>query len=171
MMEQRRDSHGGCTGLRQTWQGLIARARARSRYMSIYSRLLTVGMSPPPCAAAATATPPAVGESPPVNFPPRSRMQPRGRTMPSVSRPSTSPPPRLTRGSVSFGPGRSANVPLNVGGGRGGEPGENWERTWVGGSSADIQKLGKQIRNNFKRSGSEGRNELKVSHMRCWFRC
>ena len=148
--------------------------------MSIYSRLLTVGMSPsngPAAAAAAAAAaphpptaPPVASEAPPssVNSERRSKLQPRGITMPQVSRPSMSPP-RLPRGSVSFGSGATENVPLNARGAgscasaaSGVGAGENWERTWVGGSSADIQKLGKQIRSSFKRNGAEGRKELKV---------
>lgn len=46
MTEQRRAAQGGSEGLSQSWKGVLARAKLRARYMSIYRRLLTVGMRP-----------------------------------------------------------------------------------------------------------------------------
>lgn len=70
-MEQQRDSHKGFAGLRQTWQGIIARTRMRARYMSLFRRLLTVGMrsvqteeaAAVAAAAATAAAEKAVGET------------------------------------------------------------------------------------------------------------
>lgn len=60
MKEQRQDAHRGSAGLHHTWQGIIARARLRSRYMSLFRRLLTVGMRPLDAAAPALASAPTI---------------------------------------------------------------------------------------------------------------
>lgn len=165
MTEQRRDAHRGSAGLRQTWQGVIACARLRARYMSLYSRVLTVGMRP-----LVSETTPKVAVPVPTDASlPSFRREPPtmeavsrgGAALGSLSRPSptASTPPSMGRGLSASAPvpetvplpaagGGSAAVGARdgrVGGGGsiGDEHGEDFR--WMGGSSTELRKLATQI--------------------------
>lgn len=188
MIEQRRDAHRGSAGLSLTWQGLISRVRLLSRYMSVYRRLLTVGMRPLH-ATTAPATPSPAPATTTRNTPPlsarresssdegmvmgrggkkipatgasglRSSLDGGGMGLPEESL-------LLTTGPSADGEGASVNA---GGDGRGGGE-EHWDTNWFGGSSAEIRKLAEQIRTRFGRGAlvrkhysTAAQRELQVS--------
>lgn len=178
MIEQRRDAHRGSAGLSLTWQGLISRVRLLSRYMSVYRRLLTVGMRPLQAAAAAEQPPPP---------PPARRRSAEEGVMPAAGahhggvRRSLEGGIGLREDSLLLAAGVVGGEGASDDGGststsgrRGGD--EQWGASWVGGSSAEIRKLAEQIRTRFgrgalvrKRFSTGARRELQASRMvRFW---
>lgn len=175
MIEQRRDAHKGSAGLSLTWQGLISRVRLLSRYMSVYRRLLTVGMRPLQGATAAEQPPPP---------PPSRRKSAEEGVMPPAkpsdalrgsleSAMSLRDDSMLLSAGVAGGDGTSDDG-VGASGRRNGD--EHWGANWVGGSSAEIRKLAEQIRTRFgrgalvrKRYGMGARRELQASRIgRFW---
>lgn len=173
MIEQRRDAHKGSAGLSLTWQGLISRVRLLSRYMSVYRRLLTVGMRPLQATAAVEQPPPP---------PPARRKSAEEVVMPAAGASggvrgslegfhgvSLREDSLLLAAGVAGGEGTS-----DEGGGASGRRNgdEQWGANWVGGSSAEICKLAEQIRTRFgrgalvrKRYSTGARRELQASRM------
>lgn len=184
MIEQRRDAHRGSAGLSLTWQGLLSRVRLLSRYMSVYRRLLTVGMRPLNAAADAPSASATIARKPPHLSARRESAgegaRPRGNTATkqaagaSVLRGSLEGGVSLSEMSM-FDAGAAGREEISEDGdehGRGsGE--ERWTMNWVGGSSAEIRKLAEQIRTRFGRGAlvrkyysTEARRELQVSRVR-----
>lgn len=175
MIEQRRDAHRGSAGLSLTWQGLISRVRLLSRYMSVYRRLLTVGMRPLQPATAAEQPPPP---------PPTRRKSAEEGVTPATGgsgalRGSLESAMSLREDSLLLAAGVAGGDGTSDDGGgasgrRNGE--EQWAANWVGGSSAEIRKLAEQIRTRFgrgalvrKRFSTGTRRELQASRMgRFW---
>lgn len=168
MIEQRRDAHRGSAGLSLSWQGLISRVRLLSRYMSVYRRLLTVGMRPLHATMApATAAPAPVTTArnpPPLSA--RRESSDEGMVMPQGGKKIPATGGSGLRGSLDGGgvglpeeslllasgpsaDGEGASVKAGGDGRGGGE--EHWDTNWVGGSSAEIRKLAEQIRTRFGR--------------------
>lgn len=169
MIEQRRDAHRGSAGLSLTWQGLISRVRLLSRYMSVYRRLLTVGMRPLQAATAAQQPPPP---------PPSRRKSAEERAIPAARssgalRGSLESSMSLREDSLMLAAGvASSDETSDEGGGASGHRNgdEQWGANWVGGSSAEIRKLAEQIRTRFgrgalvrKRYSTGARRELQAS--------
>lgn len=170
MMEQRRDAHRGSAGLSLTWQGLISRVRLLSRYMSVYRRLLTLGMRPLQAATAAKQPPP----------PPPRRKSAEEAVLPAatasgVLRGSLESTMSLREDSLLLAAGvtggeSTSDDGVGANGRRNGD--EQWTANWVGGSSAEIRKLAEQIRTRFgrgalvrKRYSTGTRRELEASRM------
>ncbi|CAM9815336.1 unnamed protein product [Hapterophycus canaliculatus] len=180
MIEQRRDAHRGSAGLSLTWQGLISRVRLLSRYMSVYRRLLTVGMRPLNAAPGTPSASSTTDRKPPY---PSTRREssgeggvPRGKRGVMQAAGASG-----LRGSLEGGMSLSEKSMFDAraaGGegvtdegdddGRGSD--ERWTINWVGGSSAEIRKLAEQIRTRFGRGqlvrkfySAEARRELQVS--------
>ena len=171
MIEQRRDAHRGSAGLSLTWQGLISRVRLLSRYMSVYRRLLTVGMRPLQAATAAERPPPP----PPTRRKSAEEARASGALRGSLeSTMSLREDSLLLAAGVAGGDGTAGEGGGGGGGRRNGD--EQWAANWVGGSSAEIRKLAEQIRTRFgrgalvrKRYSSGARRELQASRMsRLW---
>lgn len=179
MIEQRRDAHRGSAGLSLTWQGLISRVRLLSRYMSVYRRLLTVGMRPLNAASPAPAT---TAHKPPH---PSARRESTGEGARGKTGVMQASGASGLRGKLEGGVSMSEKAMFDAGaaGGEGvlvdgdgdgrGSGEERWTMNWVGGSSAEIRKLAEQIRTRFGRGAlvrkyysTEARRELQVSRVR-----
>ncbi|CAM9113551.1 unnamed protein product, partial [Scytosiphon promiscuus] len=181
MIEQRRDAHRGSAGLSLTWQGLLSRVRLLSRYMSVYRRLLTVGMRPLDAAAGTPSASATTARKPPHPAARRESTEegarPRGKTGAMQTAGASG-----LRGSLEGGVSLSEMSMFDVGaaGGDGvSDDGENdgrgsgeerWTMNWVGGSSAEIRKLAERIRTRFGRGAvvrknysTEARKEFQVS--------
>lgn len=155
MMEQRRDAHRGSEGLSQTWLGVIARARLRARYMNLYRRLLTVGMRPLASSAEAAAAVTTTEERPAIS---------RRRTAPAFPSVATIPGPipasPALRKSSSARETEQLEMPSQ--GSMSVAAGENrtgdGQADGPGGSSAEIRRLGDQIRNRAGKVASVARH-------------
>lgn len=179
MREQRRAAHRGSAGLRQTWEGVFARALVRSRYMSLFHRLLTMGMRPAGSTSPfVRSIPTSATASGSIGAAPLSHPVVRGRVV-SGPDPSTHLASAADRGgmrrSVSMGaPMTEEGSSLDGDDGGDGHPAggvssrghgdDHWGQSSVGGSSADIYKLAGQIRRmgGLDRYRIEGLREAQV---------
>lgn len=155
MTEQRRDAQRGSVGLGQSWQGVIARARLRGRYMSLYCRLLTAGMRPPaPSTPAAAAAPTSTPTLPRHSSDEGAQGMSRRRTAPTFVPPSsgtTGPPPAspALRRSLSAKEMEQLETPSQRPRLSGSSDArvQHGSRGGPGGSPAELHRLAGQIRN------------------------
>lgn len=178
MREQRRAAHRGSAGLRQTWEGIFARARVRSRYMSLFRRLLTMGMRPAGSTSpSANSIPTSATTSGSIGAAPSTHPVMRGRVVSgpdaSAHLASTADRGAMRRSVLMGAPMTEEGSSLNNDSGGDGHPAgvsgrghgdDHWGKSSVGGSSADIYKLAGQIRRmgGLDRYRIEGLREAKV---------